>query len=531
MSNYGIALCRVSTSKQRLEGNSLSAQEKRIREVATTLFDTEIMKIWSLDISSRKGKNYKRVDLIEMLAYCKQNKKIKYLFVDEHDRYMRSVDEYYMWKGRFYHEVGVTLVIATKPELALSPNTASMALEFFGIWQGEANNEDRIKKVTDKMQARVEAGYFPGKPHRCYQRSLTRGLHEPLEPQWSLMKSAISKLIYDKYTLHQALRWLNDRNFSDNPKGLDLNKFKRMLTDPYYAGITKMSTWDVVGKGLHKAMITDQEHELLVQIVSGIEKKFTKQKHNPNFPMSNFVICQNCFESNRKNGRLVGYRNHNGKNPEARRYYERYMCRSCKLGLTKEDLHQQVNSVINATKLSDSARSELKEAMRIVWDRRNTDKTNVQDETNKKIDALISEKDTLVRSIGTAPELTNEIMQAVIKIKSEIESLTNSVSDTNSNDDFLKFVDFSLDYVEDLNSNWWDLTPDRRLRCEQLAFPDGIFLDRYKIVSTPTISPIYLFKTMKKEPTRTLNSYTSTYGDPKENRTPIAGMKTRFPNR
>ncbi len=92
MSNYGIALCRVSTSKQRLEGSSLSAQEVRIMRVSSELFNCELVKTWSLDISSRKGKNFKRKDLEEMLAYCKKHKKISFLFVDEHDRYMRSVD-------------------------------------------------------------------------------------------------------------------------------------------------------------------------------------------------------------------------------------------------------------------------------------------------------------------------------------------------------------------------------------------------------------------------------------------------------
>ncbi len=56
MSNYGIALCGVSTSQQRLESSSLSAQEVRIIRVARELFNCELVKIWSLDISSRKGK-------------------------------------------------------------------------------------------------------------------------------------------------------------------------------------------------------------------------------------------------------------------------------------------------------------------------------------------------------------------------------------------------------------------------------------------------------------------------------------------
>ena len=86
-----------------------------------------------------------------MFAYCKTNKKVSYLFIDESDRYMRSVDEYYMWKARLLYEANVTLFTADKPELALNPNSASVAIEFFGDWQGEASNEERIRKTTDTL--------------------------------------------------------------------------------------------------------------------------------------------------------------------------------------------------------------------------------------------------------------------------------------------------------------------------------------------------------------------------------------------
>jgi DNA invertase Pin-like site-specific DNA recombinase len=528
--NYGIALCRVSTTQQKLEGNSLSAQEVRIKRVASELFNAEIVRSWSLDISSRKGKNFKRKDLEEMLAYCKKHKKISYLFVDEHDRYMRSVDEYYMWKGRFLYEAGVTLVIAAKPELALSPNSASMAIEFFGVWQGEVSNEERITKTTEKMQARVAAGYFPGAVHTCYQTTKVRGLHAPLEPQWSLMQTAIKRILYDGYNLHQALKWLNTQKFTMTGGGtLDLNRFKRILADPYYAGITKMSTWDIEGVGLHKAMITREEYAHLKEIVTGVKKKFNRQIHNPNFQMSRITECEECVKLQRKYGKLVGYKHHNNKRLEVRKYYERYMCRSCKLGLTKAEVHDQMTDKLKPLKTSEPVKDELKEAMRIVWERRNADSGQLADRLQQKVTVLTEEKDNLVRSIGSNPELAKDIAESVAKIKLEIKETEKELAATqNSDDDFNAFVDFSLNYVDDLNANWWDLTPDRRERCKQLTFPGGIFITKNKTVSTPLLSAIYRYENIKKE---MAGSIKSVNGDLKGNRTPIAGMKTRCPNR
>ena len=494
MKYYGIALCRVSTPQQRIEGNSLSAQQVRIHKVATEKFDCEIVKTWSLDISSRKGKNYKRKDLKEMLQYCKEKKNIKYLFVDEHDRYMRSVDEYYYWKGEFNFGAGVTLVIAAKPELALNPNSASLAMEFFGVWQGEVSNEERITKTTDKMQARIAAGYYPGKTRTCYQTTKTPGLHAPLEPQWSLMREAMHKIIYGNYSLLQALEWLNDHDFTMSLGGkLDMHKLKAKLTDPYYAGIVTFSNWSVQGQGLHKAMITKSEHEKLKEIVCGVKKKFIKQKNNLNFQMTNIVECLECSGKNEKYPRFVGYKNHNGTQKlDKRVFYERYMCRSCKKGLPKSDLHEQMSEILDGLKTDDSTRKEMIQAMEIVWQKNNADKESVNTNRSTKLEALKKEKNNLVRTMGSNPALADDIAESVLLIKSEIETLEAQLDEPAvSNDNFGEFVEYALNYVDDLNAKWWDLTPDRRDLCKQLTFPGGIFVDSEKKVSTPRVSAVY----------------------------------------
>ena len=143
----------------------------------------------------------------------------------------------------------------------------------------------------------------------------------------------------------------------------EMPKFKRKLIDPYYAGITKISTWDVTGVGLHKAMIYHEEHERLKDIVLENPKKFTRQKHNPNFQMSSITDCEDCASLNIKTGKFVGYRNHNGNYTGNRKYYERYTCRSCKLGMTKADLHKQMVNKNKQMKTSQPVKDELKTAM------------------------------------------------------------------------------------------------------------------------------------------------------------------------
>ena len=86
-----IALCRVSTKGQLLDGN-LEPQTESVNKAAA-LLDVDLVRVWALAVSSRKGKNLKRKDLLEMLEFCKRYRSVKYLIVDEVDRFMRSIKE------------------------------------------------------------------------------------------------------------------------------------------------------------------------------------------------------------------------------------------------------------------------------------------------------------------------------------------------------------------------------------------------------------------------------------------------------
>src|SRR6185437_5359014 len=156
MQHLAVALCRVSTSKQRIEGASLEAQEISVYECASYL-DASIEKIWSLDTSSRKGKNIARKDLNEIFEYCKRNKKIRYFIVDEADRFMRSLEEAFWWKVQF-KMINVYLAYAKMPEITHEDNPMSVMREMMAYFQAEASNHERITKTTDKMQAKIMAG-------------------------------------------------------------------------------------------------------------------------------------------------------------------------------------------------------------------------------------------------------------------------------------------------------------------------------------------------------------------------------------
>lgn len=511
-----IALCRVSTKKQRLEGSSLEAQELRVYECALYL-DTEIEKLWSLDTSSRKGKNIAREDLKEMLAYVKQNKSIKYIIVDEADRFMRSVEEAFFWKVTF-KSVGVTLAYAKMPEITHEDDPIAVMREMMAFFQAEMSNHERITKATDKMQAKIQAGYYPGMVHQGYKKSNVRSLHVPDEPKWSLLQTAMRKVLYDAYSLDEALNWLNANGYKLKGGGLlDMWKLKRIFKEPYYAGIIKMSNWDTICEnGLHQPMITKEEHACLVDIVSGRRQKFKVHRYNPKFKASNIIECADCLLEGRRIAKLVGYSHHNNKPDHTRRYYERYRCRGCGKNVLKDILHEGLDNIFDNTELI--VEDEFLNALRKSW--RSEVHSNLQTvaRLKQKLTNLNAEKDNLVRSMASNPDMADDFKSSIITLKEEIDSTLKEIEKaSNIEEDFDHFVQFALEYTDNLRTNWWNLeSADDRIRLKLLVYPEGLTISRTGKVLTPRLSPIYRYKTAKKTSENVNFASNISYGGPGE---------------
>lgn len=511
-----VALCRVSTQKQRLEGSSLEAQEVRVYKCASYL-NAEITKLWSLDTSSRKGKNVARKDLKEIFEYAKNNKNVKYIIVDEADRFMRSMEEAYWWKVQF-KMINVFLAYANMPEITHVEDPMAIMREMMAFFQAEVSNHERITKTTDKMQAKIVAGYYPGMVHQGYKTSEVRSLHVPKEPQWTLLKTMMSKILYEHFSLDEALVWINNQGYTLKGGGkLDMWKIKRIISEPYYAGIIKMSNWDVVNKhGLHRAMITETEHLRLLDIANGRGKKFKVQQYNPLFKASNIVECADCVAEKRKQPRLVGYSHHNNKPDHTRRYYERYRCRECNKNVLKKVLHDGLDEIFNNTELIIDDGGLLKDALRKAWRSESNDKLQTIARLKQKLSLLKSEKDSLVRTLVVSPDLSDDIKSSISTIKDEISVIEEDIhKHSNVEEDFDQFVQFATKYVENLRSNWWDIEdPHERIRLKQLVYLDGLKISRDGKVLTPTLSPIYRYKSTKKAPESAIFASEISYGGP-----------------
>ncbi len=498
-----IALCRVSTKGQLLDGN-LEPQEERIIRAAEIL-DVEIAKTWKLAVSSRKGKNIKRKDLIEMHDYCKRYKSVKYLIVDEVDRFMRSINEYYWWKQEFKN-IGVQLRHANKPDVD-PDNDRAVFDELIDIYRAEQSNNERISKTPEKMMAKIRAGYYPSNPHTGYKKSETPGLHEPDEPNWTAMQKTFKEMIAGELTVSEGLkkateRGLRTKNYGPKAVGgrtIDMFRWKHLMCEPYYCGVVFLGDWPVVNEeGLHTAMITPEEHEILVALAKNKGKRFLVNRNHPDFPLSNEAECARCILAGNPYPRLVGYWQNNGQKQGNKRY-KRYRCRDCNLGVRQETLHCGLTDELSILTMAQEQKDKLKEYSHKVW--RSYEKVLIEKSRIAlgNVNILKDKKSKLVNSLTDNPELTDDITEEIKIIKLKIAEAEKTASEAQDFEkDFDEFIGFAFDFMDNLKDKWWELDKATMKICKQLLFPSGIQLLPDKKVYIPEISIIYGGEDTKK---------------------------------
>lgn len=486
-----IALCRVSTVKQSVEGSSMEVQDENARKTADYL-NADLVEIWkSKGVSSRQGKNLARKDLNEMLAYAKANKNVKFVIVDIADRFMRGgLKEHYYWSGRFEFEAGATLVYAQKHHLYEQAGTPMADFEeVMDVMRAKSSNDERIGKTSNGMQARVASGYYPSNPKTGYQRSETPGLHVPKEPEWTMLRSGFLQVL-EGVPIKDVVAGMNAVGYKQKTgKFLDTHRFKVMLKDPFYAGIIQMSSWTVNPNGLHKAMITPEQHEQLKNIVKGVVYTPHKQ-YNSEFPLSKIMTCKECLEEGAKNPKIVGYVNNNGRG----NYYQRYRCRACKKNyILRDELHDELGDILAGLRLAEAKVKDFLSGLRHVWEQEQATSFNTTEGLKSRLSSLENDKKAIVlkQALGKLADDRADIAigaldEDITTVKQQLESISTIEQD------FVDFVEFALNTVEGFREKFWELDQEHQVWCKQLLFPDGFSVSRDKKVYTPTISDFYL---------------------------------------
>lgn len=492
MKNESVALARVSSARQRVEGSSLESQEAHVYEFSEKNLGSGIEKIWSLDVSSKAGKNVKRKDLEEILRYCKEHRYIKYFIVDKVNRLMREIKMFY-WYIYELEKIGVKTYFADPQQQDLNGDDQIAQLKtFLAIYEAERDNKERANTTITRMKDRTLQGYYLFPLHQGYKTSETPGLHIPDGESFELLQMALRNVASGIMNKHEAFMDLTKKGYkAPSGKDLRIDVFNKILVDDFYAGYITVNKWDERFhrlKGLHIPMITEAEHEAIKGYMKG-KKTVIRKQHNDEFPLSNLLHCE-C------GGKFVGLMQGNGKG----NFYPRYRCRTCGRQLRRDDLHLGTQELIDTVRLPEGFKKKVLTSMELVWrDEQKFNLAHVNTLQNRKIE-LNEAKTNLVIELSKNPDLSDDFKIAIEKIKTDIQEIEGRIKEAEKiEDDLTEFVSFALDFIENKQERVWDLDFEDRQRFKQLVFPGEIYLDFKEKVCTHLISPILNLIGTKKE--------------------------------
>lgn len=505
-----IATCRVSSVEQ-LESNSLNRQEESVKEAAIQLEVTiPTDGIWSGSVSSKSGSNYSRKDLKDMLSYCKKNPNVKYLIVDEIDRFMRSIDEMFYFEVLFREEVGVKVWYAQDPALNSDDPITKLrrAMEAF---KGEGTNLERQIKSIKGQTFALKEGRYPFAPKPGYKRGYERGIQEIHSIRGPILRDVLIRITTRQIAPAKGLVELNSSEFMESHAPYKMDKFRKIVTDPFYAGIVEIDKQVKVRNenGLHEPLITREQHLELVKIMSDKAKNQSgpRKNGNPKYPCNNIVICDLCIDE--RIGRVVGFNHSNGK-PNGP-IYEKYRCRACNRYVTRQELHVQVEQQFKDSSITQEGLEDLREALNTVWKQR---EGQAEQEANRIRHKINTANETIFNKIEAVTDpnyasVKDEIMASIAKKKDEVAELEVKLEGlkNEADTDRERFLQFAFNFVENMGSKFLEISPENRLRCKDIVFPAGFYLDKDKNVYTPEISLLFRLATIKKDAKASPNSH------------------------
>ena len=497
-----IALCRVSSDEQ-LKNNSLNRQNKSVLNMAKKLGATVPDNyVWSGSISSKRGHNFRRKDLTEILDACKKDKTIKYIIIDEPDRFMRSIKEAFHWES-VYEDIGVK-VIYTDEQLN-GDDLLSKMQRFIKYFQAEGSNEERIRKSINGHKAALKEGRYTFQPPIGYMRGTVAGIHEIDPTTGPALRVALVSIADGTRTIKGAMEWYNENcppiRDGQHTK-MRMDKWVKFIANPYYAGIVEMDKQIKARneKGLHEPLITKEQHEKVLEALNHKKKlhKGPVKGGNARFPLNQVLLCEECAAKNNKVFKFTGYDNNNGKTDKV---YSRYFCRGCNKSITRDDAHAQVLKILNRLDFTEDGRKAVIKALEKIWDTQEEDLkielnldrrelTKLEESEKEYTDQLVKEKSESIKNI-LRKRIEDIVTQAEEK-KNKIQNTERALKEGRQD-----FMAFALEYIDHMGTHFFELPLEEVGMCKNILFPSGFWMGPDKIIYTHDISPLYRERTTK----------------------------------
>ncbi|WP_417524275.1 recombinase family protein [Marinovum sp.] len=294
-----VIYCRVSSTKQKVEGSGLESQEHRCRQYALAQ-GYEVAAVFP-DDASGGGDFMKRPGMVALLSFldAQPDKEFVVIF-DDLKRFARDT-EFHIKLRREFQTRGARIECLN---FKLDDTPEGKFVETIFAAQGELEREQNRRQVIQKMKARVEKGYYVFCPPVGYRFAKDR-VHGKLlvrdEPVASIVAEALEGFAAGRFASQsEVVRFFESK--PDFPKSssdgsVRITKAKEILERPTYAGYVEAPSWGIgLRKGHHEPLISFETHERIQDLLRGATHAPARKDINEDFPLRGFVLCDDCGE-------------------------------------------------------------------------------------------------------------------------------------------------------------------------------------------------------------------------------------------
>lgn len=569
-----VAAIRVSTTKQGTDGDSPEAQKEQIERFAEN--KGIVIKKYFVFLESASKEQQ---PMQEAVDYCKDPKnEIELFIIKSIDRFTRGGSlSYDLLKTQLdAHKVNLVDIygvirsekVNTLDHLGFeykwsvfSPSKKSEILE-------AERSKDELRDIMSRMIGAeiryTQMGYWMRKPPYGYvsdkidTQNGKRTILRPHPKESEFIIKMFELRACGKYTDTEIAEKLNDLGYTTRVKYIhsknDPNKIIkqtggnllndkhlwRMVRNPIYAGVN-MEKWtnyspvkcmfngivsielfNKANKG-RRSITTDINGKVYVYDKKDAKHQVVLGSRNADFAYRKVIMCPQCHKP------LLG----SASRGKSGKYYPAYHCnkRGHYFRVSKQDLEDRVMEYVAGIKIAPEHLDNVFKAIELAWDRSNTEYHANLKALDSRIDKLQQQATVTVEKLKVLSSSTaiKYMEEDLVKIEKQVETVRAQKAELENKkpveiSKILSRAKYFIEHLDELLLKQID--PVKKALFFGAIFDKAPTYEdiKYGTQKTPLFTGVNsLFLALCAE--------TISHGDPKGNRTPVAGMRTRRPNR
>ena len=482
---YAVSILRVSTKKQLNEGEGIENQRRGNAEYISRKGYTLLQEYVIAESAEGEDREKFEAAFREIVLRKKEIDVVVFWKIDRISR--GGVVPYYTLKG-ILAKHGIRVEFATE-QIDGSPTGELMETLLAGMARFE--NRLRVERTIGVEKILTRDGYWCRGAPTGFRNARLEGkpiLLPSEEPgQWDLLCEGLRKQLTGAYKVADIARDLRRRGMKTNRGGsISVQTWTNICRGSVYGGLLG-GEWNdnQYVRAKFDGPLTPEEWHELQAVLDGRKQKAARpprEKHHPDFPLRQFLLCPSCEKPAR------GYHVHRGYG----RTHSYYDCgnRKCRFRVQAHKAHDAFVKLLNqitfppemAQIFEESVRQQWKQktaSLWYEWQAADLHRTKLEEEKATLVTLLKrnAENGSLFQEFERDYERVEDDLHVLGKELLKLQKAAGSVEEV---------VSWSVEKIRALGDAWVDWPVETQGRVQRLLFPAGLPFDEIYQMKTPS---------------------------------------------